>query len=511
MPLESHDRDIFAIAGIAPEVQAVAFAKYSRSQESVKTVLADLTNEKSAEFHEKWVIGYGDASVADMAQVAIAMENVSIVVSKALEDHRLASYQEKSSRYVPFDPTRYHKPEVFMADPELAAEYTSAVEKLLNGYVKLTDGMIEYYGRQYPRPEEIPEKIYANKLRARALDVARYAMPICTLTNLGFVASARELRYIISKLAASPYGEVRAVAAEIKRAALEPAYNPTKNKVDPLLIQLSELGTPDQVVEELREAMNLSVAGAPTLIKHTEPREYLNKKDKFAKIAAMFLGDEAPPYEEPRVDLVTGLSPEDELITGLLYPHTTISLREISERVAKLTTAQKQTLIATINSERGQYDNLSREFEVGNFFLFDTLMDFGAFCDLQRHRLTSQLNQPITPMHGFEVPRDLTEAGLLPLYQELMEANATSYYKLAAINPDEARYLLAKAWRKRTLFKMNLRELYHLVELRTKSGGHFSYRALAYEMYEKTRAEHPLLVEHLRPVKMNFDADFFGR
>ncbi|MBI3495113.1 FAD-dependent thymidylate synthase, partial [Candidatus Berkelbacteria bacterium] len=104
MPLASSERNIFSIVGLAPEVQAVAFAKYSRSQESVITTIDDLTDEKSAEFHEKWVIGFGDASVADMAVIAIALENISVLASKALEDSRLASYQEKSTRYVPFDP-----------------------------------------------------------------------------------------------------------------------------------------------------------------------------------------------------------------------------------------------------------------------------------------------------------------------------------------------------------------------------------------------------------------------
>ena len=77
---EQANRDIFAIAGLPPEVLAVAMAKYSRSKESIRTTIAELTEEKSAEFHEKWVLGYGDASVADMAIIAIACENVSILV-----------------------------------------------------------------------------------------------------------------------------------------------------------------------------------------------------------------------------------------------------------------------------------------------------------------------------------------------------------------------------------------------------------------------------------------------
>ncbi|MCX6781032.1 MAG: FAD-dependent thymidylate synthase, partial [Candidatus Magasanikbacteria bacterium] len=177
----------------------------------------------------------------------------------------------------------------------------------------------------------------------------------------------------------------------------------------------------------------------------------------------------------------------------------------------KLSTEQKRAIISSINESRSSHDNLSREFEVGNHFVFDTLMDYGAFRDLQRHRLCSQLNQSLSPDHGFEIPRDLEDAGLLPFYQALMEKNRAAFHKLAAFDIEEARYVLAMAWRKRTIFKMNLRELYHIVELRSRSGGHFSYRTLVYDMYELVKKHHPLLVEHLRATKMDFDADFFGR
>ncbi|MCX6781174.1 MAG: FAD-dependent thymidylate synthase, partial [Candidatus Magasanikbacteria bacterium] len=326
MPMESHDRDIFAIVGLAPEVQAVAFAKYSRSQESVKTTIDDLTDEKSAEFHEKWVIGYGDASVADMAMIAIALENVSMLASKAIEDHRLASYQEKSTRYVPFDPTRFHKPAKFMDDPATRDIYLNAIQDQMDGYTYLLEGMVKFFREKYPKPEDLGDKPYESRLRARALDVARYALPISTLTNLGMIASAREIRYMISRLLASHNQEVREVGEEIKKAALENAYNPNAKRSLAALAQLEEYGVPEEVTEAVRTSLRLSVAGAPTLIKHTDPREYLIKKDRIAKIAGLFLEQEDLGFEEPRVDLVSDLSPEDELVASLLYPQTTVSL-----------------------------------------------------------------------------------------------------------------------------------------------------------------------------------------
>ncbi|MEK7518934.1 MAG: FAD-dependent thymidylate synthase, partial [Patescibacteria group bacterium] len=202
-PTDPNARDIFAITGLPPEVLAVGMAKYSRSAASIKETLAELTEEKSAEFHEKWVLGYGDASVADMAVVALACENVSMLASKAIEDHRLASYQEKSTRYQSFErklaadgtvpPRRYYRPVPVMASAH-ANSYTETCEKMFDAYVDLSQTMAEYYRQTYPKPEDVTEKMYAAKLKARSLDIARFLLPTATLTNLGWIYSAGGLR-----------------------------------------------------------------------------------------------------------------------------------------------------------------------------------------------------------------------------------------------------------------------------------------------------------------------------
>lgn len=510
MPMQSHEREIFAITGLAPEVQAVAFAKYSRSQESVKTTIDDLTDEKSAEFHEKWVLGYGDSSVADMAVIAIALENISMLGSKAVEDCRLASYQEKSTRYVPFDPTRWHFPQKFQDNPATAKIYSDAVHLLMNGYTQILEGMVEFYRQKFPRLETITEKAYENKLRARALDIARYLLPIGTLTNLGMVLSARELRNMISKLLAGPTEEIRAIGEEVRRAALEPSYNPNAEKFNNFLETLRGHGIDEETITGMSNTMKLTVKGAPTLIQFTEPKEYLRQKNNLLGLITSFL-PRTETVEEERVDLIEGVSPENELVATLLYPHCNLPFRTLVNYAQNLSAPQKQALLHAVQQNRSPHDNCSREFEVSAGFIFDIIMDYGAFRDLQRHRLLTQIHQPPTTDHGFSVPRDLTEAGLLPLFEEILENNKDAFEQLAAFDAEEARYVLAMAWNKRTLFKMNLRELHHFIELRSKAGGHFSYRTLVYEMFEKMSAAHPLLTAEMRAVKMDFDADFYSR
>ena len=218
-------REIFAIAGVSPEVLAVGMAKYSRSALSIKETISELTEEKSAEFHEKWVIGYGDASVADMAQVQIACENVSILASKVIEDNRLGSFQEKSTRYQKFDRGRFYKPAKIM-NSGLGQLYEEHCNFLFDQYIVILDKMTAYFMQKFPRPQEMKENIYASKVKARALDVARYELPVSTLTNLGFSINARSLRHAISKMLGHHLDEIKEIGLEVKNAALNVAYNP---------------------------------------------------------------------------------------------------------------------------------------------------------------------------------------------------------------------------------------------------------------------------------------------
>ncbi|MFH0829040.1 MAG: FAD-dependent thymidylate synthase [Candidatus Kerfeldbacteria bacterium] len=510
MSTPTRKREIFSIVGLPPEVLAVAMAKYSRSSRSIKETIDELTEEKSAEFHEKWVLGYGDSSVADIAVVAIAVENVSILASKVLEDNRIASYQEKSTRYVQFDSSSYYRPVAVMASKH-ADLYISTADMLFTTYEKVLAGMIEYYRARYPKPTDLTDKMYAAKLKARSLDVARYLLPAGTLTNFGMIMSARALRHAISKMKGHPFQEVRDIGNDVEAAAVNPAYNPHRAKIQPLLESLAEKA-PDEA-SALQESLKLQIEGAPTLVKHTEPKPYF---DGVAAIGARYAKElgvmEPKGAAQPRADyIVERISPEDELIATILYSGSRAPFREIVHAVSKCDNAKKREIISAVQSRRGERDWVTRHFEVPGGFIFDILFDYGAFRDLQRHRILTQINQPLGIDHGYEIPRDLEDAGLLPTFDEAMKKAAHAVETIGKDLPDDSTYLIPLGYKKRTLFKMNLRELHHFVELRSKSGGHFSYRALVYDMYEQVKKVHPMLVEHLRAIKMDFPADFYKR
>lgn len=527
MPKEisSNEREIFAITGLPPEVLAVGMAKYSRSAASIKDTIAELTEEKSAEFHEKWVIGYGDASVADMAVIALAFENVSILASKAIEDNRLASYQEKSTRYISFErkaqadgsflPRRYYRPKPIIASAH-AKLYEDTCEEMFDAYNDLTDLMIEYYRRAYPQPADVVEKMYNAKLKARALDIARYILPASTLTNLGMIASARELRRAIFKMAQNDLDEVRTIAAEAQHAATTPAHNPSAIRLEPLLWEAEERKDPtiDQLLKDLRAGMHLQVKGAPTLVKHTEPTPFaVERRRRLRTIAADILGDLHVLDSEPRVTFHPVFHPEVDLATALLYEVTQFSFGQIRDVVEQLDAPQRNEIIAAATADRGKFDVTNRPYEVGGL-IFDTLMDYGAFRDLQRHRMCTQINQPLTAEHGFEQPPEpmgMEEAGGLDIFNTIFQKVQSTYRILAADFPFEASYVLPLATRKRTLFIMNPRELTHMVELRSRSGGHLSYRWIVRDMLEQVREHYPQLIQHIRLSDIDFVADFHKR
>ena len=514
-------RDIFAITGLPPEVLAVGMAKYSRSAASIKDTLSELTEEKSAEFHEKWVLGYGDASVADMAVIALACENVSMLASKAIEDHRLASYQEKSTRYQSFErkpqadgsvpPRRYYRPVPIMASVH-ADGYAETCEAMFDAYVDLTEVMKEYYGRTYPKPVDVLDKAYVAKLKARSLDIARYLLPTSTLTNLGWISSARGLRRAIFKMKQHDLDEVRQIAHELESAATNPAYNPHAREVETLLAAANPSNEP--MVASIRAKLNLQYKGAPTLIKHTDPTPYFrDTRRRLQQVAATVLGDLHILEDEPRVAFYEAGHPEIDLATALLYEVSHFSYGQIRRVVEDLPVMSRADIIREGTADRGKFDIPGRAFEV-NGLIFDLLMDYGAFRDLQRHRMCTQLHQSLTSIHGFEEPPEsmgMELAGGLDIFETIIQRAGSLYRTMAIDLPYEAAYVLPMATRKRTLFVMNPRELTHMVELRSKSGGHMSYREIVRDMLEQVRTVYPHLVQHIRLAPIDFQTDFFQR
>jgi thymidylate synthase ThyX len=339
---------------------------------------------------------------------------------------------------------------------------------------------------------------YERTLRARAFDISRYLLPLATMTSLGQIVSARTLEQQIVRLLSSDYAEVRDVGLALKRAATEPAYDLRSQRVKRVIAALQREEDRSALCATVMadaESLAHSVQAAPTLVKYTEPSKYaIETRREVAQVAAELLKGVAAG-NAPAVDLLDDEPLEIELATTLLYPHCHCSYRQIKAVIESISGAKRQEIIDLGLKHRGKHDELLREFQAGQRFRFDILMDVGGFRDMHRHRRCVQIHQNYTFEHSYDTPKTVDDAGVRARYDAAMKQarEAAAGFDLR-VQP----YLMPLACRKRTLFKMDYAEAAYIAELRTTPAGHFSYRNVAWQMYEAVARRHPALAQQWR-------------
>ena len=202
---------------LTEEQLAVTFAMTSRRPEPFDEIATMVSQEKAADFHERWVLGYGHASVAEHAVIHMALENISRLACDAIEDNRLGSYTEKSSRYQILPQGYYYFPEELTKTPKIAAMYVEACESLFSIYEDLTNRTLEYLSGTRHRNENERESAYDVRLRREAIDTCRFILPSATLTNVGVTMNARVMEHSISKLLSSELLEEQYLGEQIKQ------------------------------------------------------------------------------------------------------------------------------------------------------------------------------------------------------------------------------------------------------------------------------------------------------
>jgi len=478
------DQPVFALQHLPEEVIAVLFAYYSRSRESLRRNLLALieagdldllatapgqasnappelgqAQAKARQFHEKWVVGYGHASVAEHAVAHLAVESVSIIASKVIEDMRLASYTEKSTRYVAFDtPQTYPLPELQGTGAD--AIYHDTVQALFQTYKALLPGLIEAVKRDWPRGPTQTERGHYTACRAKALDILRYLLPAGTLTNLGITINGRALEHLLTKMLSHPLHEVRQLGVQVKTEA-------------------------QKII--------------PTLLKYAEPNAYMAATDTaMQRLAETLLEPTQERGDELAVRLVQAPNDAEEtLVAAMLYSHSRHSWSQVQEGVRSLSQAQRQEVIDAYLSRRGPHDQPLRALE-HLAYTFEILVDYGAYRDIQRHRMATQTRQMPSPQHGYSLPEEVARYGVQKTFEACLQRAAAAYEQIGQVQPHVAPYVLPLAYRCRVLITWNLRELHHFVQLRSAKQGHVSYRRIAQDVYRALDAHHPLLAQYIR-------------
>lgn len=443
---------------LSPETIAVAFAKTSRSPQPFSEIAAELREADSARFHERWVVGFGHASVAEHAVLHIALENISRLATESLESNRLASYTEKSTRYQLWSPSAYHLPREFEGSPA-ETRYRSACDLLLATYQASVPAAATLARQQFPRREGESDAGWETRIRSRYVDVCRYLLPAACLANVGVTINARALEHALRKMLSHPLAEVREIAAEMKEVCTEEVPTLLKySEASPYLGQLQAWGETPPASRVLQE--DLPAAGSVRLLRYDPDGEV-------RVLAAAKVRSTGVPYEQAMRE-VAGLPPasQDDLASDLLG---SLSAREVPARELEHIT-----------------------------YLFEVVLDQGAYFELKRHRMMTQTSAPLSSHLGYVTPRGFKECGLLGRYQEAMDRSGEAYDVLVRQDARAASYVIPNGFRRRVILTLNLREAFHFCELRSAENAHFAIRQVALQMAEQIRSAHPRLSAFMR-------------
>ena len=453
------EREIYLLSprALSPETIAVAFAKTSRSPESFRAIAAELSDEKSAQFHEKWVVGYGHASVAEHAVLHIAFENVSRLAIESIESNRLASYTEKSTRYQKWDADDFTIPPELEGHP-LRADFVDTVRLLFKAYADSLGPVRSLILERFPRRENEKDEAWDRRIRSKYVDVCRFILPAAALANVGMTANARVMENTIRKMLSHELAEVREIGAQVKE---------------------------------------VSKAETPTLVKYADVVPYLVETLK--EIRELVIGNsESAGENQSWCNLFDyDIEGEQKVLAASLYRFGEMAYANALSYVKSLAETELEKLAASLLGRLGKFDIPLRELEYCTY-TFDLIMDQGAYAEFKRHRMMTQTPQRLTTRLGYATPLLITEAGFGSEYEAAMDAASGMFEKLYAVSPDVAQYVVPNGFNRRVLAQFNLREAFAFCQLRSAANAHFSIRRVAQKMYEEMRRVHPMLTKYMK-------------
>ena len=481
------DRPIFALRNLPEVVKGALFSRYSRTEKSLRRVLLDeFINEpdsgfdklagapptdddmvavrRAEEFYERVLVGYGDDSVAELAGAHVAVEHTSTLAAKALEDSRIGiSPLEKSTRYVRFDRRGADGRYLYYRGRELGyAGYEPAADALFETYSGLVEPATNAIRERFPQESGETDRAWKSATRAKALDLLRGLLPAGTLTNLGLFGNGRAFEYLVTKMAAHELPECQRNAVDLHRelSLVIPAF--VRRALD------EKYGRP--AVERMVEVRERVQRLAPSPLRHVQaaPSVRLLEFDPDA---------------------------ERKVVAAALYPH---SYQPLDEQ-----TGNAQNVLDALMADRtNRRQRPSRALEHAEY-TFELVGNFAAYRDLQRHRMVTQDRQHLGTALGYDTPAYLAELGMRDTFQRAVESAAAAHQRLERdAGPGLAQYLVPLAFRVRWYVRANLREVYHLCELRTTPQGHPDYRWLAQQMFLRVKEVHPRLAAYARFVDL---------
>jgi thymidylate synthase ThyX len=486
------DQPVFALVNLPEVVKGALFARYSRSPLSLRrlflqefvgdldiegdqTIDATVGLRRAEELYDKVFFEYGDDSVAQLGGVHLACEQASNVLTKVLEWGRLMAYLEQSTRYIAYDQRlggryRYYRdPDILSSS--LGTRYIADMGRIFDAYSGLVPQMQEFFRATTPKDASDSDFAYRTAIKARALDAIRGMLPASSLSNLGIYGTGQAYEALLLRMRSHPLPESRAYA-------------------DLMLTELRK------VVPSFLKRVDLPDRGERT-------SAYLaDTRDSMEAVVDNLFGDETGGAVDDDVVELVDFDPDGEIkvVAAMLYPHTSLSETTIEARVRAMSVQDRLDVMkAYVGHRENRRQRPGRAFERTDY-RFDVLSDYGAFRDLQRHRMLTIEWQPLSPRHGYVMPDAVTAAGVENEFRGAMERSASLHTALMEDHPDQAAYAVSLAYRVRYSMQFNAREAMHMLELRTTPQGHEAYRRVCQRMHTAIaeKAGHVALAEAMR-------------
>ncbi|HEY6145246.1 MAG TPA: FAD-dependent thymidylate synthase [Solirubrobacterales bacterium] len=470
------DRPVFALVNLPETVKGALFARYSRYSGTVRRLYleefaADAPaggrpfdedeGARAAQLYERIFVGYGDDSIAQLGGAHVACEWVSNILTKALQRGRLAAYLEQSTRYIPYDKPLPEGGYRFYRDDELGPEFAAAMDEIFAIYSRSLSEVEEWAAQRWPRGEE-PEGAWRRSIRAKALDLLRGLLPAATLSHVGIYATGQAYEQLIMRLLASPLPEARNYGG--------------------------------MILDELKQVMPSFVSRVDRPERGGEWISYLERRREQTEswVARLGLDRRGEGGGAPSVELLHVDGSEEDLLASSLFESSRAPETEVLARIDVLDRTERAELLAALVGNRA-----NRRYRPGRGFealryRFEIVSDYGAFRDLQRHRMLTCQWQRLSPDLGAGIPEEVREAGVSGEFERALEVSRGEYERLVEAGlAEQAPYALSLAYRIRYTLDLNAREAMHLIELRSGREGHPTYRAVAQAMHERIAAVHP--------------------
>ncbi len=483
---------IFALRNLPEVIKGALFSRYSRSTLGLRSLLLKefiqnpdeacfqsiaqgspvaeeqlIAIKKAQNFYDRILDGYGDDSIGELGGAHLAIENISMLAAKVIEDSRIGgSPLEKSTRYIYFD-QKVKGEYLFYREPVLMTSafrdlYVNTCNMLFETYSSMIPQLTDYMERVFPKTEEITKAAYAAAIRAKVLDCVRGLLPASTLTNMGMFGNGRFFEYLLSKLHISPLAELQDIG---KRSYEE------LSKIIPSFVRRAEphhrhheswSQFADRVSSELS---GLAAQISPQITKTKSPGVRLSTFDPDA------------PYK---------------VIAGLLYPHCDRGFDELLKYARTLDVEDQEKILDAAAANRMNRRHKSPRALENAVVTFEIIADFGAYRDLQRHRIATQDRQYLTCDLGYAEPFEIEACGLSDQYRRAMDQAKEAFDLIAKELPEEAQYIVPMAYNIRWYFQCNLRALQWMTELRSTPQGHPAYRIVAQQMARLVSEKQPI-------------------